>query len=234
MRNHNQLGASLLEVAIVLSILSSLAILAAPTIAKTKRDAYVLQCKAQMQEIGVALIKYRDEHQGKMPHHSGELVPRYLDEAKMVCPLTRHLSPTGVKAWQAYCDRFPESSPGLPGKQRWASYYFVSPYLHDIHNSISPSTLPLSHAELLIKRGNETPMFICRDHREPFSLDYDLGVPENQKPKGPFPRFEYPLWQYPEDDVIVLRWNGDVTTTKKGGSRLQRTFVSTMSDLIEL
>lgn len=229
-------GFSMMETLVVLSIVATVAALALPDIAKSKRDVYVFQCKAQMQEIGVALIKYRDEHQGKIPNEIGALVPRYIEESKLVCPLTQRMAPEAVKAWQEYCRKVaePPSAASFPGIDKWTSYLYVSPYWVDMHHKNNPTRTPFSHADLLRRRGNETPMLICRDHREPFSLDDFLGLPEPRPVVPSYPKVVFPLWDYPEDDIVVLRWNGEVTTTKKGGSKLQRTFVSTSADQLEL
>ncbi len=234
MRKRKQFGATLVEACIVLSILSSLAILAAPTIAKTKRDAYVLQCKAQMQELGVALIKYRDDHQGKMPHDLGEIILlQQVEASKLICPFTHAVAPAPVSVWREFLKKRGEN-PNFPGCSNWSSYRYVSPALVGLQNRSAPDKTPFTHADLLSKRGTETPMLICRDHREPFSLDFFLGSTTPRPRIGDLPNPPYPLWDYPEDDVVVLRWDGRATTTKKGGSRLTKSFVSTANDYLEL
>jgi len=230
MRKHHQLGISLLEVAIVLSILSSLAILAAPTIAKAKRDAYVLQCKAQMQEVGTALVKYRIEHSGKMPMLWGDLVPKYIDAKRLICPFTESIAPETVRAWQK------EYSELKPGPRYWSSHTYFQPERWDELAKLDKRGLRIPYSDVMKQRGPDTPMLICRDHREPYSLDKLITLRRFSKDPSAVtaPRHPCPYWDFSEDDIVVARWDGRVDTTKKGGTLTHDTFVSTSTDLLEL
>lgn len=230
-------GFSIIEVLVVLSMVATVAALAMPDIEKTKRDAYVLQCKGQLSEIGVALISYRDEHSGRMPVHLGDLVPKYLRADKLICPFTRHVAPETVKAWQKHWeDAKDKILPAYKGAAIWSSYRYFAPFFIDASHRANPDSMSFTHAELLQRRGSDTPMAYCRDHREPWSLDaflYLKGLP-NPPPRPAITRvYPYPLWCFPEDPIVVLRWDGRVNTTEKGGSQLRSTNLGTSAELLE-
>lgn len=223
-RQYKTRGISVVETLVVLSIVATVAALATPEIAKAKRDAYVLQCKAQMQEIGAAIIQYRNDHNGKMPHPwLDDLVPKYISEDKLVCPLVKHVASDTVECLKK-----------KSALKRWTSFFYFSPILLD--NLAAKQEGRASFSDILKQRGSDTPMLVCRDHREPSSLDEWLAARNAAVPPPGLPAIKcpYPLWCYPEDDIVVLRWDGRVDTTKKGGTKTHRTSVGALADLLEL
>jgi hypothetical protein len=69
---------------------------------------------------------------------------------------------------------------------------------------------------------------MCRDHREPFSLNPFLG--STTIPQGIDPQI-LPKWDFPEEPIIVVRYGGRVDQTEKGGTRTHHTAVGTLHEL---
>lgn len=217
-----QRGLSLAEAIVVISIVFTLATLAVPNIGSVKRGVYVTTCVGQMNEIAVAIQAYRQDHGGMDPYPLETLFPRYLNKEVLVCPLTRAICGDEIQRRQAARHQ--------SGKPPWSSYFLFARKGLDILNDRDES--PIGYSDVLKKRAGDTPLVLCRDHREPFSL---FNVMLSVRPDT-LPDFlkNVPTWYIPEAPIIVLRHDGRVTTTKKGGCVSDRTWGFTDYDLLEL
>jgi len=212
-------GKTLLELLAVLSIIATLMTLLLPAYAEVKRRAYVVRCMAQMNEISLAIKRYRIDH-GRPPQGWKDLVPNYLNEQQVICPFTKDMAPQEVQQQRAR-------------QHIWSSYFWFSRV--GLDDLAKRGAMPLGYTEVLRLRGDETPLVICRDHREPFSVNPFLGIPYHIIPGGgQIDPSRFPQWDFPEQPIVVLRWGGQVELTKKGGTRTHLTTGGTWQDLIEL
>ena len=216
MRRNSLRALSLMEALVALSIFATIAILAAPTVADAKRRIYIARCESQLQEISLAIQHYQKDHGGKLPASFGMLLPRYLDDRQvLVCPFERAHAPDMV---QSRLQRASERG------KTWSTYILYSqPGLDYL---AARGAIELGYSEVLKRRGASTPVVICREHREPFSLNPFLGV-------VPAPReaASYPVWDFPDEPILVLRYDGQLEKSTKGGTRIHNTAVSTLFEL---
>jgi type II secretory pathway pseudopilin PulG len=221
-RRNKQHGLSLIQTIVVLAIIATVGSLTVPSIARAKRETRVLQCVGQMNEIAVALQKYRDDHQGRPPIMLYELVPKYLGSEKLICPFVRQMAPeASARMEQGFKQR---------GKS-WCTYFYFSQSLLDNHAQRGINALGFS--DVLKQRGGDTPVVMCPDHREPRSINPLLGV--SHPISGPggqsLDPASYPRWDLPEEPVIVLRHDGRVQESHRGGMRSHFTAISTIHEL---
>ncbi|MCL6474271.1 MAG: hypothetical protein K6U75_04345 [Firmicutes bacterium] len=79
----------------------------------------------------------------------------------------------------------------------------------------------MTFSEVMEKRGERTPVVICREHREPFYLGASYPIDRR-------------AWFFPESPVVVLRKDGSVDLSMKGGMAATGTAASTFQDAMEL
>jgi hypothetical protein len=183
-----------------------------------QRAHYVTVCKEQLKLIGSAINLYRYEHGGIMPGALIDLVPNYIGADMVICPFTREMARDTIK------DRRREGV--------WPSYWY--PPLKAREEAAKTINTIISYKDALVRRGNDTPVVICRDHREPWSLDPLLFLRRPDIIRNfNLPKPDYPVWDYPGEDVVVLRWDGRVDTTKEGGTATH-SLIGTENDLLSL
>ena len=187
-----------------------------------RKQTYVAMCVGRMNTIAAAIQQYRTDHKGTVPTKLGHLVPKYLSEEDLVCPYTAAIALDFVKVRQ---QRFKQKN------WTWSSYFYFSlkglDWLRDNRGEAQ------GFSDVLKERGADTPLAVCRDHREPFSLNPFLGTGQLPPQIGLSPG-DFPSWFFPDAPVVVLRWDGRVTTTKKGGARTNNTWGGTDHDLLGL
>ncbi len=141
-------------------------------------------------------------------------MPHYLDKKNLICPFLRIMDPDVV--------REREQAVLKTGKE-WSSYFLFPTRMLD--GMRDRGQLPVGYSDVLRERGGDTPLVICRAHREPDYVAVLSGVTHN---------LAKPRWFFPEAPVIVLRWDGRVQTTRKGGSMVDLTSMGAIQDLAEL
>lgn len=188
---------------VVLSIVSTVAVIAVPTYSNVRQNLYQVECRVQLMEVGQGLERYRSDNGGQDPNMLAELAPKYLAPEKLVCPYVRARAPEIVAKLQ---EGWRDSR--WPGVHSWASYYFYRRRALD--ELASKQQFPFSYTQILRSRRGATPVVICLDHREPFTLYFGPGT-------GTGRRELLASWYYPERPVILLRQSGEPDTGRFGG-----------------
>lgn len=207
MRRKRLSGATIGEAVVVLSIFSILYAYAATGYLTTKRRGYVVQCQSQLQEIGFATVQYRLKHNGRNPWPIGVIATEgYINEHTLVCPGVKSMAYTQVVKAQTY----------VKSKNRppWSSYFMYSQRGLDL--LAQQGRAAFSYSEIFEKRKGETPLVVCRNHRE------------DQIFHGS------PHWYFPEDPLLILRFDGNVSTTRQGGAKTDHTWSGNEQDLVTL
>lgn len=231
MKRTSSAGVTLIETMIVLSILSSLALLTGPSVARTRREVYVAQCSSQLYQISAAIKQYRDEHHGKTPGHLRKLFPKYLNAEQLVCPFARAAAPEFTERYIARARE--EQKEG----QCWNSYFFFSQV--GLDNLADRGELTEGFTEVWQRRGNDTPLVACFDHREPRSVNPFLRLPAHvgklRFASGKTQEIgSQPRWEYPDQPVLVLRYDGRVDKSWNVGLTSRGVGVGTMFELANL
>lgn len=187
-------GITLVELIVVISILMTLAALAYPVFTKVIRRNYQIICASQLRQVYLAMQMYVND-KGDYPHGElGYLTPYLKTREILVCPWLQRAAFVAIqerqKQWQKAWQ--------VP----WSSYRcFIC------HREALDSTArredSLSYSYVLSMRGEMTPAVVCYEHREP-SLYSGIA----------------PLcaWFFPEEPHVILRLNGQVSFTLKGGA----------------
>lgn len=204
------MGQSIPQAILMVSIALSCTLLLLPNLTAWRRNRYAHDCAAQLSIIGAAVQRYRAEHNGETPVPLGKLAPKYVDERGLVCPFVARVAGKYVNQ----VVQFHKSH----GKAPWTSFFAFSPRALD--KLARNGDARFSYDEILQRRQGDTPLVVCRDHREALAIPSGHGKP--------------PAWHFPEAPVIVLRWNGRVSTTTRGGSLSDRTWAGTDQDLLQL
>ncbi len=210
MVRHTALGQSLPQALLVVSIVLSCALLATPSLSAWRRDRYTHDCAAQLRLIGAAVQRYRADHNGEIPFPLGKLAPKYLDEKLLVCPFVARIAGKHVK----HAAEFRKTH----GHSGWTSYFAYSP--GGLNKLARHGDARFSYDEVLQRRKGETPVVVCRDHREALAMPSAPGKPR--------------AWHFPEAPIVVLRWDGRVSVTNRGGSLSDGTWAGTDQDLLQL
>ncbi|MEJ5251362.1 MAG: type II secretion system protein [Chthonomonadetes bacterium] len=203
----NRQAFSLIEVMVVISIIATLSALLYPVVSHSLRRTYVTSCQSQLHQIGQAIKMYQADYQSEdWPCRLSALAPQYLSESLYVCPWANRVAGGAISRLQEQW------------KGKWISYFvFCRRGLDDLANRDGSITF----TEIMMERGERTPMVICREHREPFTI-----------------RSNYPIvpcaWDFPEAPVVVLRKDGSVDLSMKGGTQCHFTFRDTLADAWEL
>jgi hypothetical protein len=125
-----------------------------------REHLFEAECRAQLAEINIALVKYRQDNGGQDPHSLESLVPAYLAEDKLVCPWVKARAPEAV----AKLRQIRRNTPFV----YWASYFrFSRPGLDELYQR---GETPISYSDVLRERAGSTPAVVCYDHREPWSV----------------------------------------------------------------
>lgn len=202
MRNR-QLGMTMVEVVIVLSVFVVLAAASLPTVRAARRNASELvPCEIQLTEIGAAIKKYQLEHQGRLPWPIGRLVSEdHLgNEQMLVCPVLRKRLPGLVAKERAAF--------AAARKPPWSSYFMFSQ--RHLDRMKDRGRIAFGYGEVLRRRGGDTPLVICHEHRDHVEFRRSPGQPDEQ----------VVYWDDPEQPLLVLRFDGRVTRQNKPGSRV--------------
>lgn len=200
-------GLSIPEALVVLAIIASLAAIVTPAYVSARNKTYVTRCVANLHEIGVAIERYKLDHQGALPWPLGELETKgYLDREALICPFVQAIAP--------------DLALRLRNAKRNRSSYFLYSQ-KGLDRLRQQGKIAFGFSEVLERRGGDTPVVVCRNHRE---CAIRTSREELKKPR----------WYIPEAPVIILRWNGTVTTTLKGGSFADHSWSGNEQDLTTL
>lgn len=200
-----QRGLTLIEILVALSIIATLSALLYPVVASSLRRSYVAACQSQLRQVGQAIRMYQADFDTEdWPCRLGKLVPYYISPEVLVCPWETRAAREQVRLLQRKW---------LP--EHWSSYFvFCRVGIDDI--SMRQGTI--TYSEIMEQRGERTPIVICREHRSPFVLNSNGAAT--------------PLaWAYPEMPVVVLRKDGSIDLSMRGGIGL---YTSTIQDAMEL
>jgi len=202
-------GVTLLEVAIVLAIVGTLLAIGLPAVGDLRRALLEAECRAQLYRVADAVMKYREEHRGQDPPGIGHLAPDYLRPEELVCPVVRGFAPEFVaerqRRWTAR-------------GWVWSSYFWYSARgMDDLYRR---GVLPLGYSQVLQRRGGETPIAVCHDHRQPWTMHGEASTALLQS------------WYYPERFDLVLRRSGRVSGSRYGGLIADGVIMDTLADLL--
>ncbi len=111
-------AATVIEVLVVLSIIGILLVLGGSTYPEIRESLYLAECRAQMTDIGLAIVRYSDADRGLDPASLATLVPKYLPEGVLNCPLVRARAPEAVSRLRAAARNRPT--------RFWTSYFWFS------------------------------------------------------------------------------------------------------------
>lgn len=199
---NRQLGMTMAEVMIVLSVVAVIAAVLVPTVRLTRQHvSELLPCEHQLTEIGTAIKKYQVDHQGHLPWSLGRLViDGYLPNKQLlICPVLRSRLPKLVKVKQSAAAR---------RQPPWSSYFLFSP--QQLDRMKARGKISYGYTEVLKRRGGDTPLAICHEHRD------HVGF-RRSGPGQPDEQVVY--WDFPEEPLLILRFNGRVSRQSKPGSR---------------
>jgi type II secretory pathway pseudopilin PulG len=207
-------GWSTIETVVAISIAATLAILFAPTATSVQQGAVEAQCRTQLWEIGAALARYRDDHNGQDPPVLPSLVPDYIAAAKLICPITQRRAPRQVARMQQVMQATPA--------RHWATYFLFR--RRGIDDLYTKGKIPFGYSQILAERRGATPVVVCFDHAQPWSLAQ----------KGLADADMLQSWYRPERGNMVLRRSGRVEVSRYGGMIVDATDVGTLACLAHL
>lgn len=197
-------GFTLLEIMVVLSIIATLSALLYPTVSSALRRSYVTSCQNNLRQIGQAIGMYQADYETEdWPCSMRGLIPQYASPRIQVCP------------WVARAASREVSNLQNSWNNTWSSYFVFCRAGLDEHTLKRGET---TFSEIMEQRGERTPMVICREHRDPFVLASNHPMPPM-------------AWCFPEAPVVVLRKDGSVDLSMKGGLGF---YADTMRDAQEL
>lgn len=184
-------GFSLVELMVVISIIATLTALLFPLIGEIKRKVYATECASQLKQIGIAFKMYEQDY-GGYPPDIGFLAPHYVSPTLLVCPWVKLNVPHHLLKERD--ERWLKDA-GI----HWTSYFFFcQEALDDLYRR---GEARVSYSQILQIRGDATPLAYCREHREPYIAT--------------FPNV---YWFFPEAPIVVLRRDGSVSLSYKGGT----------------
>lgn len=154
----------------------------------------------RMQEIAVAIKFYRADHHEYNPWPIRRLAPDYLPANRLICPYVIRMDP--------------ETAASLLRNPVGSTFFMYSQ--KGLDKLKEDGKIAYGYSEVLKRRGNDTPLVICRNHREPYPLRYKHH------------------WIRPTAPVLVLRWGLTVNKTQEGGTGGNRSFKGAEQDLNEL
>jgi type II secretory pathway pseudopilin PulG len=210
-------GASLPELLVAFSLMATVAILTAHAVGPLSQTLQEIRCRENLHAIHDALERYRSEHRGQDPVYLHHLVPEYLREEQLVCPVFLARAPQVIREQQALARRYGRT---------FDSYTYCSPPVLNNWARIIPGTSHLSYTALERMRGPAIPIVICREHREAYWL-------EMQDIHGMLAG-KYAHWVQPQRANLVLRRNGRVDATRFGGLFAHLFSVTTEAELLNM
>lgn len=197
-------GFTLMEMMAALSIIATLSALLYPVVSHSLRRAYVTSCQSQLRQIGVGIKMYQADYEIEdWPCHISRLIPQYVSSQVIVCPWVERAASREVGELRKSWNN------------SWASYFV---FCRQGLDEIALRRGEITFSEIMEQRGERTPMVICREHRDPFVLAANHPMP-------------LMAWCFPEAPVVVLRKDGSVDLSMKGGLGF---YASTMRDAQEL
>ena len=197
-----------MELLVVISIIATLMAFLFPLISGIRRNVYAYRCMNNLRQIGLALRMYENDY-GRLPSTIECAVPLYSRAPSdiLVCPWVRLNVPSEIlRKWE---ERAKEHK-GC----HWSSYFYF--HQESLDYLYLQGHAHISYSQILQIRGDATPIVYCREHREPFIT---MGIP-------------YANWFFPEAPIVLLRRNGSVELSFKGGTK--RTGISTFIDALTL
>ena len=205
-------GASLLEVLVALSIISTLGVLATSAYGTVSRSIQETECKTRLTRVHDALMRYRADHRGQNPGSILALVPQYLSEEVLTCPTTQRRAPQAVEKMRVLRRQ--------TALKYWSSYFYFN--RRGLDEAFRRGSVHLRYSDVSNERRGATPVIACYDHREPKSVEHMLSASAIR------------AWYHPERPVIVLRENGSVDSSRYGGVMLDGFPRDTMADAVNL
>lgn len=205
-------GVTLIQGLVVLSTITTLLILSVPAVTATRQQLFEAQCRSQLANIGAALVRFGQDHHGQEPPVLSALVPEYLSENELICPLVMARAPEAVSRAKAV-------RATNPGIKYWFSYFYYE--RRRIDRLYTKGRLPLGYTQVMSRRKGDTPVVACLDHREPFSLRYASQTTPAMLES----------WYFPERPVLVLRRGHRVDATHYGGVYLDGLQPDTLAQL---
>lgn len=207
-RCHISRGFSLVELMVVISIIATLMALLFPVVGGVRRRVYATECASQLKQIGVAFKMYQQDY-GEFPDPDiNFLAPHYVSPALLVCPWVKLNVPYDVlkKVDEGWL-----KARGI----HWTNYFlFHRQALDELYRR---GEAQISYSHILQIRGGATPLAYCREHREPYlAVFQDFHV----------------YWFFPEAPIVVLRRDGSVSLSYKGGT--SKTGIDTLVDALTL
>jgi type II secretory pathway pseudopilin PulG len=213
--NRNRRAATLIQLLVVISIMATLAVLLFPTFGGVRQKLFETECRDQLAAVDLAMGKYAHDHRGQLPPTLGTLVPDYVSEDQLICPMVRNRSPEGVARAKALRARNPRI-------RYWYSYFYFEQ--KGLDHLFSKGTIPIGYSAVLQQRKEETPVLACLDHREPVSLRYaSQTTPAMLK-----------SWYFPDRPVLVLRRSHRVDSSHYGGLYVDGQEADTLAQLMHL
>jgi prepilin-type N-terminal cleavage/methylation domain-containing protein len=189
-----QAGFTLMEMLVSISIIATLSALLYPSVSSALRRSYVAACQTQLRQIGQAIKMYQADYQTEdWPCSVADLIPHYVPGDLRLCPWEARVASEEVKRLQ--------QTFRPPGE--WSSYFT---FCREAMDELLAKQGMLTFSEVMERRGERTPMVICREHREPFHLGASYPIDRH-------------AWFFPEAPVVVLRKDGSVDLSMKGGMR---------------
>lgn len=203
-----------MEVLVALSVVTSLVVIGLSVFQPVRQSIDQAECRSQLVDIGQALEKYREDHRGQDPPGLERLVPAYLPERALICPVNRSRAPAAV----AEAQRIMRPTPF----RYWSSYFYFSRIALD--RLYRQGHITVGYTQVLHQRLGETPVAVCFDHREPWSLRLKSQATPHMEE----------VWYYPERPQIVLRRNLRVDAVRYGGLERDGTSMDTDAQLVGL
>jgi len=203
-KSHLSRGFSLIELMAVVSIIATLMALLFPVIGEIRRRIYATECASQLKQIGIAFKMYEQDFGGYPDIEF--LAPHYVSPTLLVCPWVKLNVPHYLLK---EVDEKWLKNKGI----HWTSYFFFcQEALDDLYRR---GESQISYSQILQIRGDVTPLAYCREHREPYIAT--------------FPNV---YWFFPEAPIVVLRRDGSVSLSYKGGT--SKTGINTLVDALTL
>jgi prepilin-type N-terminal cleavage/methylation domain-containing protein len=209
-RRHTALQAfTLMEMLVAVSIIATLSAVLYPIVSQSLRRAYVTSCQSQLRQIGQAIKMYQADYETEdWPCGVTDLEPAYMPKEITVCPWEARVAAEAIKELQITF-----RPPG-----GWSSYFT---FCRQALDEVALREGHMTFSEVMEKRGERTPVVICREHREPFHLGASYPIDRR-------------AWFFPESPIVVLRKDGSVDLSMKGGMVATGTAVSTFQDAMDL